>query len=263
MVKFVKRAVKSAKRFVKKRYNIGKKKRGGPNTGQIAADVMKLMTMVNAEKKIYNLPLQSNLVAQVAINLTGAQCFDVTPMMAQGADQFQRNGISIKLHSQLWQIQIQQSSGALSGNTLHMELWYNSGPTRDQATLLTDMYDPSIFSGVIDMTSTRNPDHFKDYRLLRKFSKKLHDPAYAGDLVNATFTIPIKFNRGKGHHLRYTGAGYTNYLADVQSGQIFLIMRADNGNRSPSTASTLPVAVTAVSTGILVKWANKTWFYDN
>jgi len=261
--KFVKRAVRGAKRVVKKRYNIGKKKRGGVNTGAIAADVMKLMSMVNAEKKIYTLALQSNSVGQVRINATGAQCFDITPMMGQGTDQFTRNGISVKLHSQLWQFQVIQQSAALSGNTIHIEMWYNSGPTRDQATLLTDMYEPSIFSGVIDMTSTRNPDHFKDYRLLRKVSRKLHDPAYAGDLVNSTFTIPIKFNRGKGHHIRYTGSGFTNYLNDVQAGQIFIIMRTNNGNSSPTTASTLPVVVTGINTGLTVKWANKTWFYDN
>lgn len=261
MGKFIKKTLQSGKKFVKKRYGLGKNRK--LNTKNIASDVMKLMAMVNAEKKIYTLALQSNNIGQVNANVTGTQCIDVTPMMAEGVDQFTRNGISLKLHSQLWQFQIYQQGGALSGNKFTVELWYNLGPTRDQATILTDLYEPSVFSGVIDMTSTRNPDHFKDYRLLRKFTKVLKDPAYAGDVTNSTFTIPIKFNKGKGHHIRYTGTGSTNYLNDVQSGQIVIVLRAENGNRSTSTASTLPIAVTAVSTGITVKWANKTWFYDN
>lgn len=261
---FLKKYGRKAKKYVKKRYNVGgKRKLKNANTGQIASDVMKLMAMVNAEKKIYTLALQSNNIAQANVNLTGTQCIDVTPMMGEGVDQFTRNGISVKLHSQLWQFQIFQQAGALSANKFQVELWYNLGPTRDQASILTDLYEPSIFSGIIDMTSTRNPDHFKDYRLLRKVTRTLKDPAYSGDISNSTFTIPIKFNRGKGHHIRYTGTGFTNYLNDVQSGQIVIVLRAENGNRSTATASTLPIAVTALSTGMTVKWANKTWFYDN
>lgn len=259
-----KKAVRGAKKFVKKRYNVGgKKKLKDANTGAIVADVMKLMSMVNAEKKIYQLPLQTQYVGQVNVNSTGAICLDVTPMMAEGADQFQRNGISIKLHSQLWQFQISTEVFAQVANKVHIEFWYNKGITTAQATLLTNTYDPSIFSGVIDMTSTRNADHFGDYKLLRKHTAVLKEQSIAGALSNTTFTIPIKFNRGKGHHIRYTGATYTNYLADVQNGQIFMIIRADNGNASGVTASTLPVNPTGASTGVKCVFANKTWYYDN
>lgn len=261
MGKFVKKTLQSGKRAVKSRYGIGKNRK--LNYTKIVKDVAKLAMMVNAEKKINNIGPIASSVAQVAINATGALCLDVTPMMAEGADQFQRNGISLKLHSQLWQVQLFQQSGALSGNTYQFELWLNKGPTLSQSTLLTNVYEPSVFSGVIDMTSSRNPDHFNDYTLVRRYKRRLADPAYAGDVVNATFNIPIKFNRGKGHHIRYTGTGSTNYLTDVQSGQLFIICRADNGNSSTATASTLPVAVTAIRTGITMNWAVKTWFYDN
>lgn len=261
MVKFVKKAVRSGKRAVKSRYGIGKNRK--LNTKNIVGDVMKLMTMVNAEKKIYQLPLQNLLVGQVSGNLTGTECFDCTPMMAQGADQFQRNGISLKLHSQLWQLQIFQQANANTANKFHIEFWYNNGMTRDQATILTDIYDPSIFSGVVDMTSTRNADHFKDYTKFYSRSYSIQADQLSGALTSRTFTIPIKFNKGKGRHIRYTGAGSTNYLTDVQAGQIVCIMRADNGNKDTSNLSTRPVAQTGVSTGLTIKVANRTWFYDN
>lgn len=260
----IKKFVSKAKKYVKKRYNVGGKRPAkSVNTAQITADVMKLMSMVNAEKKLNNIGTISSPVGQVAGNITGTLCLDVTPMMAEGADQFTRNGISIKLHTQLWQIQLSQQSGATCANTFTFELWLNKGPVLDQATLLAQVYDPSVFSGVIDITSTRNPDHFKDYQLIRKIKRKLTDPSYAGDLTNTTFTVPVKFNRGKGHHIRYTGTGSTNYLTDVQAGQIFIICRADNGNRHAVNISTLPVAIKALNTGITFNWAVKTWYYDN
>ena len=259
-----KKAFRAGKKFVKKRYNVGgKRKLKNANTGAIVADVMKLMSMVNAEKKIYQLSLQTQYVGQVNVNSTGAICLDVTPMMGEGADQFQRNGISIKLHSQLWQFQISTEVFAQIANRVHIEFWYNTGTVLSQATLLTNVYDPSIFSGVIDMTSTRNSDHFGEYRLLRKHTAVLKEQSIAGAISNSTFQIPIKFNRGKGHHIRYTGIGSTNYLTDVQNGQIFMIIRADNGNASGTTASTLPVNPTGASTGAKCVFANKTWYYDN
>ena len=260
---FVKKAVRKAKKYVKKRYNVGGKRSGGVNKEAVVADVMKLMSMVNAEKKIYQLPLQTAFVGQVAVNLTGAVCLDITPMMAEGADQFQRNGISVKLHSQLWQFQVLTEGSAQVANKVHIEFWYNTGTVLPQATLLTNTYDPSIFSGVIDMTSTRNADHFGEYKLLRKHTAYLKEQSIAGVISNNTFQIPIKFNKGKGHHIRYTGTGSTNYQTDVQNGQIFMILRAENGNSSGLVASTLPVAITATSTGVKCLFANKTWFYDN
>jgi len=260
----LKKAVRGAKRFVKKRYNVGGKKKGGPNTGQIVKDVMSLMSMVNAEKKINNIGVIQSTVGQVSgASSSGTLSLDVTPMMAQGADQFQRNGISIKLHTQLYQIQLSQMTASTCANTFCFELWLNKGSVIDQATAVSQIYDPSVFSGIIDMTSSRNADHFNNYSLIRRVKKRLSDPSYAGDLTNSTFTVPIKFNRGKGHHIRYTGTGSTNYLTDVQSGQILLVCRADNGNRATASVSTLPVAIKASNTGINFTWAVKTWYYDN
>lgn len=258
----IRKFVRKAKKFVKKRYNVGGKRQlANINMKQVVNDVTKAMSMLNAEKKINEIGPIASTVGQVAYNSTGALCLDVTPMMAQGADQFQRNGISIKLHTALWQIQISQQTASTCANTFHFELWLNKGTVLDQATLLGNVYDPSVFSGVIDATSSRNADHFGEYQLIRKVTRRLSDPNYSTDLTNSTFTIPIKFN--KGHHVRYTGSGSTNYLTDVQNGQIFIICRADNGNRQTVNTSTLPVAIKAPSTGINFAWAVKTWFYDN
>lgn len=260
-MKFVKKVVRSGKKAVKSRYGIGKGRK--LNVARIASDVAKLAMVINSEKKQYQLALQSQNVGGCNANLTGSICLDVTPMMAQGADQYQRNGISIKLTSQFWQIQVSQMPSTVITNSIIYELWYNTGHVMDQSTALTSIYAPSIFSGVIDATSTRDADHMNDFRLLTRKRLVISADSVSGVGNVKTFTIPIKFNKGKGHHIRYTGTGYTNYLNDVQSGQILLVMRGDNGNSSTTTASTLPGYPTGANTGLHIRFANKTWYYDN
>ena len=259
------KTIRGAKKYVKKRYNVGGKKQlRNINSAAIVDDVMKLMAMVNAEKKSDEQSILTFNVGQVNANVgTGAICQDITPMMAEGADQFQRNGISVKLHSMFIQAQISQQSSGTIANSLILELWYQNGHTEDQTAALNNIYLPSIFSGVIDSTSTRNPDHMSDYT--RFFQRKITLPydQVSGVSTTKTLSFPIKFNKGKGRHIRYTGSGSTNYLTDVQNGQILLILRAENGNQNATTASTAPVVVTAANTGILMRTSWKTWFYDN
>ena len=260
--KAVRRVGKNAVRAVKSRY--GLKKKQNLNTNRIAKDVAKLAMMINAEKKYVNQTLVTSYIGQVNVNLTGAICLDVTPMMSEGASENQRNGISVKLHSQFWQCQLQQEVFATIGNRLILELWYNNGSTEDQSIALTNIYQPSIFSGVIDSTSTRNPDHMNDYTLALRRRIYLGADQTASANPVKTFGVPVKFNKGKGRHIRYTGTGSSNYLTDVQNGQMLLILRAENGNASGSTASTLTgIAVTGVSTGMIMKYSWKTWYYDN
>ena len=151
----------------------------------------------------------------------------------------------------------------MSSLTLFFELWYNNGMTMDKGVALNSIYQPSIFSGVIDTTSTREPNHMNDFTMYYK--KRIYLPADALSGVNSTKTlsIPLKINKGKGRHVRYTGSGSTNYLTDIQNGQMFIIIRCENGNANSTTASTLPVSITGTNTGIRMRASWKQWYYDN
>lgn len=267
--KFVKRArkglVRRAGTAVKKRYT---SKSGGARYGRMVKDVARVVSMVNAEKKYVSYPVASFAVGQLANNSSGARQFDVTPLMSQGTDVSSRNGNSIKICSSFFQFQVnQQSSTITTGIRLRVELWLVKGiplgafASTGSSAPLTDLYEPSVFSGVIDMTSTRQPDHFQDYRLIASRNCYVPgDQVAGGDIQAKTFTMPIKWNRGKGHHIRYNGT--SNSSADIGNGQIIMCFRADIGNRD-TTASTKDVPLTAASSGLIVKMGYKHWFYDN
>ena len=268
--KFVKRArkglVRRAGTAVKKRYT---SKSGGARYGRMVKDVARVVSMVNAEKKYISTPVASFSVGQVDTNASGARQFDITPLMGQGTDVSTRNGNSIKICSSFFQFQVQQQSSTVTTPIrLRVELWLAKGvplgaiSSGGTTAPMTDLYEPSLFSGVIDMTSTRNPDHFQDYRLIASRNCYLPgDQVAGGDVQAKTFTMPIKWNRGKGHHVRYNGTSGSS--ADIGNGQIFMIFRTDIGNKNATTASTKDVPLTATNTGVLIKMGYKHWFYDN
>ena len=256
---------KAVVRAASKRYGT---KGGGVRYGRMVKDVARVVSMVNAEKKYVTYPVASFAVGQLANNSSGARQFDVTPLMSQGTDVSSRNGNSIKICSSFFQFQVQQQSSTVTtAIKLRVELWLAKGvplgafASTGNAAPITDLYEPSVFSGVIDMTSTRQPDHFQDYRLIASRTIQVPgDQVSGGDIQAKTFTMPIKWNRGKGHHIRYSGV--SNSSADIGNGQIFMVFRADIGNRD-TTASTKDVPLTAATTGLTVKMGYKHWFYDN
>jgi len=271
VVKFLKKAVKGAKRFVKKRYNVGKKKRGPINTGAIAKDVARLAMMINAEKKIYAITAQNVLgqpvgVGQVSANLTGCQAFDITPLISQGTTAETRNGDSIKLHSAYFQFMVSQQLNTAVANKVSIELWhYNGGAIISATDALASIYQPTVFSSVIDYQSARNIDKMGDWRLARKMIVSLSGEQIASTKTIKYLNMPIKFNKGKGHHVRYSGSTISNNpLTDLANGrsQLFLIYRAESGNKS-STVSTLNVPATAGQTGLEVTASFSMYFYDN
>lgn len=267
--RFARRAGKGLARqgatYVKKRYT---RPSGAVKYNKLIKDAATAVTMLNAEKKYVTYPVSSFAVGQLANNSSGARQFDVTPLMSQGVDVSSRNGNSIKICSSFFQFQVtQQSATITTPMKLRVELWLAKGvplgafASTGSSAPITDLYEPSVFSGVIDMTSTRQPDHFQDYRLIASRTVKVNgDQVAGGDVQATTFTMPIKWNRGKGHHIRYSGV--SNSSADIGNGQIFMVFRADLGNRD-TTASTKDVPITAASSGLIVKMGYKHWFYDN
>ena len=264
-VGFVKKVKRSASRFVKKRYGIGKKR--SLNVGQMARDVASLATMINAEKKVLSIGAANalavgQLVGQVNINVSGALAFDLTPMMPQGSGVSERTGNSIKLHSSYFQFEARASSINNAATILRIEMWSNPGIVQDQADLLSRLYVANPFTGIIDYNSARNPDHFNDYRCIMKRTCYLPADQISGTTTTKQFAVPFSWNRKKGHHIRYTGTGSTNYLTDVKAGQVFLVYFASNSN-SGATNSSLAVPITAANTAPSIKMSYRHYYYDN
>jgi len=269
--KKINKAITAGKRLVRKRYNIGKKKKGGINMMQVAKDAAMLVKTLNAEKKIWTITAGNTLanavgVGQVNVNNTGSQVFDISPLVLQNVTATGRTGDSIKFTSAYFQFMVAQQAFATIRNTLSIELWhYNGGSVIGQNDFLTHLYKPTVFSGVIDFQSPRNEDYMGDFRLIRR-KRVVLDP----DSVNSAKTvryinIPVSFNRGKGHHVRYTGSDITNNpLVDIANGrsQLFLIYRCESGNRN-ATVSTANVPITTGSSGMEVSASYTMYYYDN
>jgi len=270
--KFIKKTIRAGKRFVKKRYNIGKGKKGGLNVARIAKDAAMIVRTLNAEKKIWAIAAGNQLstgqaVGQVNGNNSGTRCYDITPLLEQGVTATTRNGDSVKFTSAYFQFMVSQQTANVIANKLSIELWhYNGGSPISEADFLAALYQPTVFSSVTDFQSARNIDRLGDMRMIRKMVVRLEGDTTNNALNVRYVNMPIKFNKGKGHHIRYTGATITNNpLVDIVNGrsQLFLVYRAESGNRSTATASTLNVPITAINTGLFVQASYTMYFYDN
>ena len=265
-VGFVRKLARSAKRAVKSRYGIGKRR--SLNVGQMATDVARLATMINAEKKILSIGVANTLatgqlVAQVNQNSSGAAAFDLTPLLPQGSGASDRTGNSIKLHSSYFQFQVQQQgNNTAQPIKVRIEMWSNPSIVQDPADLLARLYVTNPFTQIIDYNSARNPDHFNDYRRIMLKTCYLTVDQIGTQIQTKQFAVPFRWNRGKGHHVRYTGTGFTNPLTDVKAGQFFLVYFADTGNLS-SLTSTLNVPQQQGLSGATVKMSYRHYYYDN
>lgn len=255
------KAYKSVKKGLKRRYGLNKKS-AGVNYGTIASDVLMLKKMVNAEKKSYPALFSGQFVGQVNGNSTGALCYDITPYISQGLGADARTGSSVKLCSALYQFQLSQATGLTTKQKLIFEFWINKGTQLDAATAQTYIHQNSTFSTVIDTNSPRNQDRYSEFRLVRRVTRTLAPEQLSGDSTSLTFDVPVKFNRGKGHHVRLV-TNPSGVAQDCLNGQMFMTVRADIGNASALTVSTKPVHLQAVNTGAYMRFAYRVWYYDN
>lgn len=174
-----------------------------------------------------------------------------------------RTGNSVKLTSALYQFQICHQSNAIIANKVVIEFWQNRGSSQDTATLLANTFDASVFSGVVDFNSPRDQNHFNDYLLMRRVVKTVPaDTVASTDLSTITFDIPFKFNRGKGHHIRLVPNPSNNPVNDILNGQIYMTIRAANGNTN-GTATTIDTPIKTATSGLQLRWGYKYWYYDN
>ena len=246
------------RRYVKKYQKAGLKTM---NYNQISRDIMMLKNVVNAEKKIFEQKYSTYSTAQVDVNNSGMSIVDITPLIAQGATQSTRNGASIKLHSALYQFQLQQHTAATLANKIIIEFWINKATQLDVVTARDYLFSPSTFNSIVEHTSSRNSDRFSEFRLIRRVIRTVPTDSISAEQTITTFDVPIKFNSGKGHHVRLNSSASS--YSDILNGQMFMTMRPSVGNMSFTTPSTKDVPLTAANTGVFVRFAQKVWYYDN
>lgn len=243
---FRQRAGRVVKKVIRKGYKMAKKryinKKGNFRLSRLAKDVAMVKRVINVEKK-RNASAYTGVVGQVNGAGGGAAMIDITPTISQGVAVNERTGNSVKLTGCYIQGQFLQQGNTLDSNKFSVEIWChkNKEVPMSLASTGTEIYNPSPFSGQIDLVSQRSQDYFSDYVCIKKQLVYVKGDQYSTTNIvrNATFNMPVKLNR----HLRWNNSG------TLIQGQLFMIIRAQNGNCSLTTASTANIAHQGVATG--------------
>lgn len=262
-VGMVKRLGRMAKKQFKKRYvtKTGK----GLRISQIMKDVNYLKSVLNPEKKRFQLQTTDAKFGQISGNNNAYWVTDVTPVPSQGVTSVTRTGNSIKVHSSHLRFQFQAMSSS-NGSPIKIKVMLVKviGEPQLISSAPTELLKPNPFilnagsnAGIIDYNSDRREDTFRRFVVLRQKSVTLRANYHTGQHQLTDVSMGVKF---KSHHVKFTTDGNQT----VADGQLFILCLADNGNSSDATVSTLTgTPQTAINTGINLQYDISTWYYDN
>lgn len=244
--KFKKYRGKAIKRYFKKGYK--------PKFSRMVKDIAKVKSMLNAEKKNINDVRTGLHIGQVNANNSGVYVADITPSIAQGTTDSTRSGDSVKLCSAYLKFQFIEL-GSFPGQAKYkIEIIKVIGGPQVTGTMINQYYKIDPISTVIDFNSVRDPDYYGQYK--KVYSRVVNFTSqYSSDIVTRSIVCKLRLN----HHIRY--ATNTTTVAD---GQYIMVITADCGNASGTTASTLAnIPAQAINTGFAMNY-NFIWYYfDN
>jgi hypothetical protein len=243
--KYVKKAYKKGTRYAKKRYFKGKGY-SNPKIQTMARDVMRLKSMINAEKQnATSLVTTEYPLAQFnGVSSSGLQEINLMPTISQGISEDQRKGDSLKICS--WALKIHAyTNGGDTFNGCNYRFYVLREPNNPNSlgNLADNFLETNQFSGVIDYHSNRDYQHFKDYIVMGTVSGKFKAPentTLSGNKAN-THTLARK----QEFHIRYD-KGTTNII----NNPIRLLAVASDGDRSGNNK-------------IFFKYSFKVYYYDN
>lgn len=257
----LKKAYKSVKGMARKRYvtKTGK----GLRISQVVKDVAMLKSLVNAEKKHFtqkSTGTNISAVGQVNGNANGTWSMDLTPNMSQGLTASQRLGDSVKLHSSYLRFQFQKQLNANQPIKLNISVYkVNGQPFTNIVTAYSTIFKPNDFistPALYDYQSLRDTDYFKNFTLIRSKNVYMKESDFAGEPMIQDVSIPIRY---KNHHIKWD-----NITNTPSQGQLVIVIRADNGNYSGATVSTVSgIPITNINTAVNFGYVFEHFYYDN
>lgn len=231
-VPFHKRVSRFVRKTVKKNYGTFAK----PKLSNIAKDISMLKHLVNVEKKKTDVTLSTptgiGQFQQTSLATTGCFVQRLTPTIAQGVASNQRTGNSLKLVSAMVNMNfVQQTSNA---DSMKLKWYIINVPEEDMG--LSDVenkfFEENPFSGVIDYNSSRDPEYFTQFKVVRTGNVYLKaDPTHLTPSSNANVKCPLRLN----HHLKYNA----NDTEVSTKNQFYLYIIADRGDINANTGATI------------------------
>lgn len=215
----------------------------------------------NAEKKHFTYSNTSSplTVGQVnGLNNEGYFILDMSPAINYGGNENQRVGNEIDLTSASLRLQFYQMSATYQNVRLKYMLVACKGAKQlTQGEFAVYFLSPNPFNGIRDYNSSRNPESFNQFQVLRTgYCNLPTDPA------SVTAQTTIKEAR-LGLKLRKPlRIKYSNGTTVPTQNQLFMIIMADSGNNSTTTASTINVPVKEVNTGVNFNYVMDYYYTD-
>jgi len=235
-----KRVYSKGKRAFKKRYVKG----GQPNIKNIMADVKMLKHLVNTEKKRVDINHVGQGVGQFAGAVSGNYALSINPTPAQGITGSTRNGLSIKIVSMCMDLQVQQQSGSLNDIKLRYYIVCRPDNSNNPSanTSIGQFLEPNPFSAVNDFWSSRDPEFFTAFRVIKTGVIDVKQDAITGGTTIVQKKIPLKLN----HHHKYNTDG-----TNVTTKNAFYFFAVASGGD------------TVANTGLLMSYNCRWYFTDN
>lgn len=244
------------KRMVKR--NVGIKK--------IAKQVRRLKNEIKRQvevKEYTPTDIFANTVGQVDANSSGSRVFQLNAMnLAQGVDSVNRVGVKVKHIGMSFRFQLATQTAAELANRLIIDVYRSPDFQSSDAGLRDQLYETDSISTVVDANSTRNYEFIKSkfnpngiHTLIKSKSVYIK----RDEVTNQPCHMDFKFFIKQNCLLHYNGPSTqtpNNY-------RYFVVIRAQTGNRSTATASTLTNLPTgAINTGVLVRFQTTSYFVD-
>lgn len=260
------RAWKAIKKFTGDRYGRGANQIIRKGIPQMVKDINMLKSVINSEKLRINLSSSAtspSSIGQINGNAPGYQVLDITPNPTQGDGYNNRTGSSIRLHSSNIKFMFHQQASTMSPLRFRIELYEVVGNTNTTLGAVSEIYSANPFTGMIDYNSSRNPDYFKDYKLLRtrRFTMPLDPASVSAQTMVKDVRIGMKY---RSRHVRWD-----KNTSVVTSGQLIMVILCDTGNASNGTAPTISpynsatVPIQGINTGALMSYYIDHYYYDN
>ena len=260
----VKKLYNKGRKAAKKRYMAkpgGRQGTYGVRVGKMITDIKYLKSVLNPEKKrIHYQTTEDAPIGQINGNTDGGYFGDITPVPPQGITYDTRNGASIKLHSSMWHFQFVQQVGVICDIKVCLEMYVIKGEPYSGFTFRNERFLPNPFiigGDVRDYNTQINPDNYMKGKLLCRRYITLKEDATGSSKNVYDLKIPISYNKGQGHHIRFNKDTTT-----VEHGQMYMIIRTDRGNIGAVSTLVGPPDINQ-NTGINMRWSVQHFFYDN
>jgi len=233
--KKMKKYAKQSRPYIKKTLKARYMYKGGANVNQIAKDVMMLKHLVNVEKKRVDRTISTavNFAQYATAGVTGAYSAVITPIIAEGVTGQTRNGLSVKLVSACLDIQFGQQANQAANLKIK---WYlvmrpDNAQNITSTTAIAEFLEPNPFSGVIDYWSSRDPEYFTGFRLIKSGTVNLLADQTTGVNTFKQIKVPLKFN----HHLKYN----TDSSTITTKNQFYLFAVASAGDTGANQGASI------------------------